>query len=61
MALGILPIIELTVSQLYTIELELPPKINKLITMAYDTSIDPLLYQLIDVKTVSDYTLSTNF
>ena len=44
LALGILFIIELTVSQLYIIELELPPEINKLITTVYNTSIDPLLY-----------------
>ena len=44
LALGILPIIELTVSQLYTTELESPPKINKLITTVYDTFIDPLLH-----------------
>ena len=33
-----------TVSQLYTIELELPPEIDKLITMAYNTPVDLLLY-----------------
>ena len=44
LALGILPIIEPTVSQLYIIELESPPKINKLITTVYDTSVNPLLY-----------------
>ena len=61
MAPGILPIIELTVSQLYIIELELPPEINKLITIVYNTSIDPLLHQLIAVKTTSTYMLFTNF
>ena len=60
MALGILPIIKPTVSQLYIIELELPSKINKLITIVYNTSIDPLLYQLIAVKTANAYTLLTN-
>ena len=35
---------ELTAPQLYTIELELPPEINELITVVYNTSIDPLLY-----------------
>ena len=44
LALSILPIIEPTVPQLYTTELELPPKINKLITTVYNTSINPLLY-----------------
>ena len=44
LALGMLPIMELTVPQLYTIELESPPKINKLITTAYNTSVDLLLY-----------------
>ena len=60
LALGILPIIKLIVFQLYIIELELPPKINKLITIVYNTSIDPLLYQLIAVKTASAYMLPTN-
>ena len=60
MALSILPTIKPTVSQLYTIELESPPKINKLITIAYNTSVDLLLYQLIAVKTASTYTLPTN-
>ena len=41
---NMLPTIELTIPQLYTIELELPPKINKLITTAYNTSINLLLY-----------------
>ena len=44
LALGILPIIELTVSQLCIIELELPPEINELITTVYNTSVDLLLY-----------------
>ena len=60
MALGILPITKLTVSQLYIIELKSPPKINKLITTVYNTFIDPLLHQLIIIKTVSTYILSTN-
>ena len=60
MALGILPIIEPTVSQLYITELKLPPEINKLITTAYNTSIDLLLPQLIAVKTASIYTLPIN-
>ena len=60
MALGILPMIKPTVSQLYIIELESPPEINKLITTVYNTSIDPLLYQLIATKTTSTYTLPTN-
>ena len=44
LALGMLFIIKPTVSQLYIIELELPPEINKLITTVYNTSVDPLLY-----------------
>ena len=60
MALGILPIIEPTVSQLYITELESPPEINELITIVYNTSIDPLLYQLIAAKTASTYILPTN-
>ena len=60
MAPGILPTIEPTVSQLYTIELESPPEIDELITTVYDTSIDPLLYQLIAAKTAGARTLSTN-
>ena len=42
MALGILPIIKLTVSQLYITELESPPKINELIIIVYNTSINLL-------------------
>ena len=60
MALGILPTIKPTVSQLYITELESPPEINKLITTVYNTSINPLLYQLIVAKTASAYTLFTN-
>ena len=60
MTLGILSIIELTVPQLYTIELELPSKIDELITMAYNTSVNPLLHQLITIKTASARTLLTN-
>ena len=55
-----LPTTKPTVHQLYTTELELPPEINELITMAYDTSIDLLLYQLITTKTASAYILPTN-
>ena len=55
-----LPIIKLTVPQFYTTELESPPEINKLITTVYNTSINPLLHQLIAVKTTSTYTLLTN-
>ena len=44
LAPGMLPMIKPTVSQLYITELESPLKINKLITTAYDTSIDLLLY-----------------
>ena len=44
LALGILPIIEPTVSQLYTTELESPSEIDELITTVYDTSVDLLLY-----------------
>ena len=51
---------EPTVPQLYTIELELSPKINELITTAYNTSINLLLYQLIAAKTTSAYILPTN-
>ena len=60
LALGILPIIEPTVSQFYIIELKSPPEINELITIVYNTFIDPLLYQLIAVKTASACTLPTN-
>ena len=60
MALGILPIIELIVSQLYITELELLFKINKLITTVYNTSVDLLLYQFITVKTASTYMLPIN-
>ena len=44
LALGMLPIIELTVSQLYIIELKSPPEINKLITTVYNTSVNLPLY-----------------
>ena len=44
LAPGMLPMMEPTVPQLYTIELELLSKINKLITIVYNTSINPLLY-----------------
>ena len=60
MALSILPTTKPTIPQLYTIELELPLEIDKLITMAYDTSINLLLYQLIATKTASAYILPTN-
>jgi hypothetical protein len=39
-----LPIIKLTVPQLYIIELKSPPEINKFIITVYSTSVDPLLY-----------------
>jgi hypothetical protein len=55
-----LSITKLTVPQLYTTELELPPEINELITTAYNASIDLLLYQLIAVKTASAHTLPIN-
>jgi hypothetical protein len=60
LALGILSTTKPTVSQLYITELESPPKIDKLITTVYNTSVDPLLYQLIAVKTASTYILPTN-
>jgi hypothetical protein len=44
LALGILPIIELTVSQLCIIELKSPPEIDELITIVYNTSVNLLLY-----------------
>ena len=44
LALGILSTIEPTAPQLYTIKLELPPEINKLITTVYNTSVNLLLY-----------------
>ena len=44
LALGMLPMIEPIVSQLYIIELKLLPEIDKLITTVYNTSVDPLLY-----------------
>ena len=47
-----LPITELSIPQLYAIDLEPPPKINKLIAAAYNISIDLLLHQLIAIKTV---------
>jgi hypothetical protein len=55
-----LPIIELTVPQLCTIELKSPPEINEFITMVYSASVDPLLHQLIAIKTASACTLFTN-
>jgi len=60
LALGILPITKPIIPQLYTIELESPPKINEPITTAYDTFINLLLYQLITIKTANTYTLPTN-
>ena len=50
-----------TVSQLYTTELESPPEIDELITTVYNTSIDPLLYQLIAAKTAGACILFINF
>ena len=44
LALGILPIIKPTVSQLYITELESPPEIDELITIVYNTFIDLLLH-----------------
>ena len=44
LALGMLPTIKPTVLQLCTIELKLPPEINKLIITVYNTSVDLLLY-----------------
>ncbi len=55
-----LPTIELSIPQLYAIDLKPPPEINKLITAVYDTSIDPLLYQLITAKTASVCKLPTS-
>ena len=55
-----LPITELTTSQLYITELKSPPEINKLITTAYNTSVDPLLHQLIAAKTTGTCILPTN-
>jgi hypothetical protein len=55
-----LPITKLTVPQLYTIELKSPLEINEFITIVYDASINPLLYQLIAVKTASAYMLPIN-
>jgi len=55
-----LPTIEPTTPQLCTTELKSPPKINKLITTAYNTSVDPLLHQLIAAKTASTHMLFTN-
>ena len=60
MALGILPTTKPTVSQFYITELESPPEINELITIVYNTFVDPLLYQLITAKTASTYILLTN-
>ena len=60
LAPSILPIIKPTVSQLYITELKSPSEIDKLITIVYNTSIDPLLYQLIAIKTVSTYILLIN-
>jgi hypothetical protein len=53
-------IIKPTVPQLYITELKLPPEINKLITTVYSASVDPLLHQLIAIKTAGAYTLPTN-
>ena len=60
MALGILPITKPTVSQFYIIELKSPPKIDKLITIVYDTFVNLLLHQLIAVKTTGTYILPIN-
>ena len=44
LALGMLFITKPIVPQLYITELKSLPKINKLITIAYNTSVDLLLY-----------------
>ena len=44
LAPGMLPTAEPTAPQLYTIELESPPEIDELITIAYNAPINPLLY-----------------
>ena len=41
-------------------ELKLLSKINNFITIVYNTSINPLLYQLITAKTASTYILFIN-
>ena len=55
-----LPITELPAPQLYTMDLEPPPKINKLITAVYNISIDLLLHQLIAAKITSVRKLPTS-
>ena len=55
-----LPIIEPFIPQLHAIDLEPPPKINKLIATIYNISIDLLLHQLIAVKTASVCKLPTS-
>ena len=60
LALGMLPITKPIVPQLCIIELESPPKINKLIIMAYNTFVDLLLYQFIAAKTASACILLIN-
>ena len=44
LALGMLSTIEPTVPQLCTTELKSPFEINELITIVYNTSVNPLLY-----------------
>ena len=44
LALGMLPTTKPIVPQLYIIKLKLPPEIDELITIVYNTSIDLLLY-----------------
>ena len=61
LTLGMLPTTKPTTPQFYIIELKSPFKINKLITMAYNTFVDPLLYQLITAKTIGACMLPTNF
>jgi len=46
-----LPMIELSAPQLYATDLEPPSEIDKLIAAVYNVSINPLLHQLITVKT----------
>ena len=55
-----LPTIKLSTPQLYAIDLEPPPEINKFITAVYNTSINPLLHQLITAKTAGVYKLPTS-
>jgi len=60
LVLGMLLMTKLTTPQLYTTELESPPEIDKLITMAYNTFVDLLLHQFIALKTAGTCILPTN-